>query len=35
LWDRLPHLAFWLLPLAIGAPVIARAVIRAQQDTRT
>jgi cobalamin synthase len=28
LWDRLPALAFWLLPSAIGAPVIARAVIR-------
>ena len=30
LWDRLPPLAFWLLPSAIGAPVIARAVIRAR-----
>jgi hypothetical protein len=29
LWDRLPAWAFWLLPTAIGAPVIARAVIRA------
>jgi hypothetical protein len=43
LWDRLPALTFWLLPSAIGAPIIARAVIRARrarsipgtrQDTR-
>jgi hypothetical protein len=31
LWDRLPTLAFWLLPSAIAAPIIARAVIRARQ----
>jgi len=30
LWDRLPTVAFWLLPAAIGAPIIARAVIRAK-----
>jgi hypothetical protein len=30
-WDRLPTLAFWLLPSAIGAPIIARAVIRARR----
>ena len=30
LWDRLPVLTFWLLPSAIGAPIIARAVIRAK-----
>ncbi len=29
LWDRLPTLMFWLLPSAIGAPVIARAIARA------
>jgi hypothetical protein len=29
LWDRLPTLTFWLLPSVIGAPVIARAIIRA------
>ena len=34
LWDRLPALAFWLLPSAIGAPIIARAVIRARHATR-
>ena len=28
LWDRLPVLAFWLLPAAIATPLIARAVIR-------
>src|SRR5262249_44331740 len=32
LWDRLPALTFWLLPAAIGAPVIARAVIRARKN---
>lgn len=31
LWDHLPALAFWLLPSAIGAPVTARAIIRARQ----
>jgi len=31
LWDRLPTLAFWLLPSAIGAPIITRAVIRARR----
>ena len=30
LWDRLPPIVFWLLPSAIGAPVIARAVRRAR-----
>jgi hypothetical protein len=30
LWDRLPTIAFWLLPAAIGTPIIARAVIRAR-----
>src|SRR5215472_8009451 len=30
LWDRLPTLAFWLLPSAIGAPIIVRAVLRAR-----
>src|SRR6516165_9765550 len=30
LWDRLPTLAFWLLPTAIGAPIIARAIIHAR-----
>jgi hypothetical protein len=31
LWDHLPVLAFWLLPSAIGAPVIARAIQQAKQ----
>jgi hypothetical protein len=33
LWDHLPALAFWLLPSAIGAPIIARAVMRARHAT--
>ena len=33
LWDRLPVLALWLLPSAIGVPIIARAVIRARHVT--
>jgi hypothetical protein len=33
LWDRLPALSFWLLPSAIGAPIIARAVARARRAT--
>ncbi|HEY2984721.1 MAG TPA: hypothetical protein VGJ38_11250 [Jatrophihabitantaceae bacterium] len=28
LWDRLPTVAFWLLPSAIGLPVMARAIRR-------
>ena len=31
LWDHLPTLAFWLLPSAIGAPVIIRAIRRARR----
>jgi hypothetical protein len=34
LWDRLPTLAFWLLPFAIAAPLIARAVSRARRGRR-
>jgi hypothetical protein len=30
LWDRLPTLAFWILPAAIAAPLITRAIIRAR-----
>jgi hypothetical protein len=33
LWDRLPSLTFWLIPSAIAAPLITRAVIRARQAT--
>src|SRR5579859_4742077 len=35
LWDRLPTLAFWLLPSAIGAPVIARSITRARSRPRS
>ena len=31
LWDHLPTLAFWLLPSAIGVPIIARATVRARR----
>jgi hypothetical protein len=34
LWDRLPVLAFWLLPAAIAAPLITRAIIRAKNKAR-
>src|SRR5215212_334857 len=27
-WQRLPHLAYWLLPSAVGLPLIARALAR-------
>ena len=30
LWDRLTALSFWLLPSAVGAPIIARAIIHAR-----
>jgi hypothetical protein len=28
LWDRLPHLLYWLLPAAIGVPLTWRALVR-------
>jgi hypothetical protein len=31
LWDHLPPFAFWVLPSAIGAPVITRAIWHAKQ----
>ena len=34
LWDRLPVLAFWLLPGAIATPIITRAIIRAKTKAR-
>jgi hypothetical protein len=33
LWDRLPTLAFWLLPSAIAAPIIARTLTRARRSS--
>jgi hypothetical protein len=30
LWDRLSALTFWLLPSAIGAPIITRAIVHAR-----
>ena len=35
LWGRLPVLTFWLLPGAIAAPIIVRAVIRARRTAST
>ncbi|HJY58186.1 MAG TPA: hypothetical protein VJ418_17540 [Streptosporangiaceae bacterium] len=35
LWDRLPVLTFWLLPGAIAAPIIVRAMIRARRMAST
>ncbi len=32
-WDNLPPLSFWFIPGLVGAPVIARALRRARQDT--
>jgi hypothetical protein len=34
LWDRLPHLAYWLLPAAVGTPVTWRALVRNGALTR-
>ena len=31
LWDHLPAWAFWLLPTAIGAPIVARSIARARR----
>jgi hypothetical protein len=28
IWQRLPHLAYWLLPSAVGLPLVARALAR-------
>jgi hypothetical protein len=33
LWDRLPTFAFWLIPSAVGTPIIVRAVLRARKAT--
>ena len=27
-WQRLPHLAYWLVPSAVGLPLVARALAR-------
>ena len=32
LWDRLPVLAYWLLPAAIGVPLIVRALVRLRRS---
>ena len=28
LWDRLPHVAYWLIPAAVGIPLTVRALVR-------
>ncbi len=28
LWDRLPSIAYWLVPALVGAPIVGRALIR-------
>ena len=33
LWDRLPHLTYWLLPSLIGVPLIWVALRRFQQNS--
>ena len=33
LWDRLPHIAYWLLPSLIGVPLIWRALRRFARTT--
>ncbi len=35
LWDHLPAITFWLLPAAIGAPIIARSLAGARQQDRS
>jgi hypothetical protein len=35
LWNRLPHLAYWLLPSLIGLPLIWRALRRFHAGRRT
>src|SRR6516165_4675420 len=34
LWERLPALAFWILPAAIAAPLITRAILRARKSSQ-
>ena len=33
-WDRLPTLAYWLIPTAVGTPLIWRATRRARRARR-
>jgi hypothetical protein len=34
LWDRLPVLAFWIVPSLIGLPLVARALVRSRAGLR-
>ena len=33
-WDRLPHVVYWLLPTAIGFPITVRALRRAAEGSK-
>lgn len=33
-WDRLPHIVYWLLPTAVGVPLILRAASRRRRSDR-
>jgi len=33
-WDRLPHIVYWLLPTAVGVPLILRAAWRRRRSDR-
>ena len=35
LWNLLPHFLYWLLPAAIGTPLLLRALRRAGQPSRS
>jgi hypothetical protein len=35
LWNRLPHVMYWVLPIAFGAPIIVRALRRAPTAEET
>jgi uncharacterized membrane protein len=34
-WNRLPHFTYWLLPIGVGVPVVARALSRARRQGQT
>jgi hypothetical protein len=34
LWDRLPHIVYWVLPAAVGFPLILRAAWRRRRSDR-
>ena len=34
IWNLLPHWTFWVIPSIVGAPLIARAIVRRQNQSR-